>query len=97
MSFAVFQIYSEHGHREQMGLAFEWEWSPFTPHWERCVGTSAEINYFSKMSRDETIKMKGRCRDTNVHPAKRERGGGIGPGLSLCEAAEQTVLPPRGT
>lgn len=33
MSFEVSQIYSEWGHREQAGLAFEWEWFPLTSHW----------------------------------------------------------------
>lgn len=84
MSFEVPQIYSECGHREQTGLAFAWQWSPFTPYWRQCVGTSAEINYFSKVSRDETVNMKDGRRETKFHPVKGQRGGGIGPSLSLC-------------
>lgn len=97
MSFEVFQIDSECGHREQAGFAFEWEWSPFTPYWGHCVGTSGEINYFSQISRDETVKMKGRWRETNFCPVKGQRRGCIGPSLAQCEAAEQMVLVRRGT
>lgn len=54
------------------------------------------MNYFSKRSRDETVKMKSRQRESNFLPVKRHSVG-IRFRLTLCEAAELMVLAWRGT
>lgn len=72
---------------------------PSVLYWGQHGSTSAKIIInniiINKESRNETVNRKDRHRETNSL-SKRTRRGSIGPGLSLCEAVEQTVLDVRG-